>query len=160
QVASDAAKNADAVTVDDGMLQSLPVFDQDYVGTLSQFLDAGAIGTSGVTVVVNGMEVNALNVSASAVQQIKINQDPYSAEYSRPGRGRIEILTKAGSQQFHGDANVVFRNAQFNARNAFAPERVPEERRILEGFLGGPVGDGRKLSFMLSGNDRVEEVQT
>ena len=160
QVASDSARNADAVTVDDGMLQSLPVFDQDYVATLSQFLDAGAIGTSGVTVVVNGMEVNALNVSASAVQQIKINQDPYSAEYSRPGRGRIEILTKAGSQQFHGDANVVFRNAQFNARNAFAPERVPEQRRILEGFVGGPVGDGRKVSFMLSGNDRIEDVQT
>jgi len=39
--------------------------------------------------VVNGMEVSALRVSASAVQQIKINQDPYSAEYAkaRPGAG-------------------------------------------------------------------------
>src|SRR5207248_1313536 len=59
-----------------------------------------------------------------------------------------------------GDANVVFRNAQFNARNAFAPERVPEERRIFEGFLGGPIGDSRKLSFMVSGHDQTEDVQT
>ena len=59
----------------------------------------------GVTLVVNGMEVNALNVSASAVQQIRINQDPYSAEYSRPGRGRVEILTKPGAQRYHGDLN-------------------------------------------------------
>jgi len=159
QVTTDSAKNLDAVTVDEGMLQSLPVFDQDYIATLSQFLDPGAVGTSGVTIVVNGMEVNALNVSASAVQQIKINQDPYSAEYSRPGRGRIEILTKAGSQQYHGSANVFFRNAQLNARNAFAPERVHEERRIFEGFVGGPLGRSGRLSFMISGTDRVEDVQ-
>ena len=85
------------------MLDSLPVFDNDFVATMSQFLDAGSIGNGGVTIVVNGMEVSALNVSASAMQQIRINQDPYSAEYSRPGRGRIEILTKPGSQQYHGE---------------------------------------------------------
>ena len=85
EVNAAAGANSDAVTIDQNMLESLPVFDQDFIATLSRFLDTGSIGTGGVTVVVNGMEVNALNVSASAVQQIKINQDPYSAEYSRPG---------------------------------------------------------------------------
>jgi hypothetical protein len=147
-----AASNVDAVTIDTTMLESLPVFDNDYIATMSRFLDSGSIGTSGVTVVVNGMEVNALNVSASAVQQIRINQDPYSAEYSRQGRGRIEILTKPGGQEYHGDANVIFRDAHVNARNAFAATKPPEQRRIVEGFVGGPLGHSGKTSFMLSDN--------
>src|SRR5439155_13016241 len=119
QVDTTASNNLDAVTVDQGLLDSLPVFDQDFVATLSRFLDAGSIGNGGVTIVVNGMEVNALRVSASAVQQIKINQDPYSAEYSRPGRGRIEILTKPGGQTYHAEANVIGRDARYDARNFF-----------------------------------------
>ena len=99
-----------------------------------------------------------MNVSASAVQQIKINQDPYSAEYSRPGRGRIEILTKPGSQEYHGEGNVIFRDARFNARNAFAAVRPPEQRRIFEGMVGGPLGHG-PTSFVISADDRADDQQ-
>ncbi|PYR32162.1 MAG: hypothetical protein DMF90_24115, partial [Acidobacteria bacterium] len=67
---------------------------------MSRFLDASAIGTNGAMLVVNGVEMNNLSVSASAIQQIKINQDPYSAEYPRPGRGRIEVVLKPGSQEY------------------------------------------------------------
>ncbi|HEV3141656.1 MAG TPA: TonB-dependent receptor, partial [Vicinamibacterales bacterium] len=159
EVDATVSNNVDAVTVDQNMLESLPVFDHDYVATLSRFLDSGSLGTNGVTVVVNGMEVTALNVSASAVQQIRINQDPYSAEYSRPGRGRIEILTKPGSQAYHGETNLIFRDSTFNSRNAFSTTKPPEQRRIFEGFLGGPVGNGGKTSFMLSANDERDDNQ-
>ena len=159
RVDTTASNNVDAVTMDTNMLESLPVFDQDYIATLSRFLDSGSIGTGGVTVVVNGMEVNALNVSASAVQQIRINQDPYSAEYSRPGRGRIEILTKPGSQEYHGDLNLIVRDATFNARNAFASTKPADRRRIGEGFFGGHLGPSGKTSFMLSANDQTDDQQ-
>ena len=159
QVKTGAGNNLDTVAVDQNALQSLPVLDNDFVATLSQLLDAGSIGTNGATIVVNGMEVNGLDVTASAIQQIKINQDPYSAEYSRPGRGRIEILTKPGTQQFHGDANVTFRDSTLNARNAFSAVRPPEQRRIFEGFLGGPVGTGGKTAFMVSADQDAEDLQ-
>jgi hypothetical protein len=159
QVDASAANNVDAVTVDQSMLESLPVFDLDYIATMSRFLDSGSIGTGGVTVVVNGMEVSALNVSASAVQQIRINQDPYSAEYARPGRGRLEILTKPGTQQHHGEGNLIVRDAHFNARPVFAETKPRDERRIVEGFLGGPLGHSGKTSFMLSANDRLQNQQ-
>src|SRR5262249_4199961 len=120
---------------------------------------AGCLGNNGVRVVVNGMEVSALRVSASAVQQIKINQDPYSAEYARPGRGRIEILTKPGSAEYHGEANVIVRDAALNAKNAFATTKPDDHRRILEGVYGGPVGHGGKTSFLFSGHDRMEQQQ-
>jgi hypothetical protein len=154
-----ASGNVDAVAVDATTLDSLPVFDRDYVATLSRFLDTGSLGNAGATVVVNGMEVSALNVSASAISQIRINQDPYSAEYSRPGRGRIEILTKSGSSRFTGEANLLFRDSIFNARNALADVKPPERRRIAEGFVGGPLGGSGRTSFMVSVNDERDDNQ-
>jgi hypothetical protein len=159
EVSTAAATNSDAVTIDQTMLDSLPVFDQDLISTVSRFLDAGALGNAGATVVVNGMEVSALRVSASAVQQIKINQDPYSAEYARPGRGRIEILTKPGSAEYHGEGNVFFRDAALDARNAFAFTKPDDRKHTIEGTLSGPLGASGKTSFMLSGHDQVEDQQ-
>src|SRR5262245_5322922 len=159
EVSTGAATNSDAVTIDQTMLDSLPVFDQDLISTVSRFLDAGALGNGGATVVVNGMEVSALRVSASAVQQIKINQDPYSAEYARPGRGRIEILTKPGSAEYHGEGNFFFRDAALDARNAFAFTKPDDRKHIVEGMFGGPLGSSAKTSFMLSGHDQVEDQQ-
>ncbi|MCU1383246.1 MAG: hypothetical protein JWL71_1943 [Acidobacteria bacterium] len=159
-VAATSGNNVDAITIDQNMLESLPVFDNDFVATMSQFLDAGSIGNGGVTIVVNGMEVSALNISASAMQQIRINQDPYSAEYSRPGRGRVEILTKPGTQEYHGEGTLIVRDAHVNARNPFATTKPPEQRRIYEGFLGGPLGTSGKMSFMLSANDEILDQQS
>ncbi|MGH9141618.1 MAG: carboxypeptidase regulatory-like domain-containing protein, partial [Vicinamibacterales bacterium] len=160
EVGAAAGSNVDAITVDQDMLASLPVFDNDVVATMSQFLDAGSIGNGGVTIVVNGMEVSALNVSAAQMQQIRINRDPYSAEYSRPGRGRVEILTKPGTQQYHGEGSLIFRDAAVNARNPFATTKPPEQRQIYEAFLGGPLGTSGKMSFVLSANDRILDQQS
>ncbi len=154
-----SSANSDAVAVDQQALDRLPIFDRDPIAALSRFLDAGSIATGGVTLVVNGMEVTSLGVSASAIQSIKINQDPYSAEYSRPGRGRIEVLTKPGSQVFHGELNTVVRDGRLDARNAFAATPPSEHRRILEGMLSGPVGKSTRASFVLSGNADAETQQ-
>jgi Carboxypeptidase regulatory-like domain len=154
-----AANNLDAVTIDQDLLGQLPMLDQNYVGTLSRFLDAGVLGSGAPTIVVNGMEVSSLNVSASAVQQIKVNQDPYGAEYSRPGRGRIEILTKPGSQHYEGEVNLIARNGLLDARNAFSDSPPTEQRDTVEGTLGGPLGSGGKTSFLLSGQGNVDDQQ-
>jgi hypothetical protein len=159
QVNTRAENNLDAVSIDQQLLGQLPMLDQDYLGSLSHFLDASAVGTGGPTIVVNGMEVSSLNVPASAVQQIKINQDPYSAEYSRPGRGRIEILTKPGSQTYTGEFDGTYRSGRFNARNAFAGSRSTEQRQLVDATLGGPVGHGGRTSFFLSTLESSDDQQ-
>jgi hypothetical protein len=159
EVKADAASNLDASTVDQKSIENLPMFNQDVLATMSRFLDASSIGTNGATLVVNGVEVNNLNVSASAIQQIKVNQDPYSAEYPRPGRGRIEVVLKPGSQEYHGTANVILRDSRLDARNAFAAVKPEEQRRIFEGFLTGPVRHSEKTSFMLSMKDNADDTQ-
>lgn len=159
QVSTNAADNLDTVSLDRKALDDLPIFDQDYIGTMSRFLDAGSIATGGVTIVVDGVESSRAGVSASAIQEVKINSDPYSAEYPRPGRSRIEIITKPGSSDFHGTFNFVFRDAHLNGRDPFALVRPSEQRRIFEGSLTGPIRRGKKTSFLISANREEEDQQ-
>jgi len=154
-----AESNLNAITISADQLDDLPVLDQDVVAAMSRFLDSTAIGTNGPTVLVNGVEVNVLALSASAIQQIKINQDPYSPEFMRPGRGRIDIITKPGGQEYSGTVNLRFRDSAFAARNAFAAEKPPEQRRIVEGTLGGPLGDGKSTNFLISGTVDAQDNQ-
>src|SRR5437016_553913 len=72
QVNTNAADNLDTVTLDRSALDNLPIFDQDYIGTMSRFLDASSLGTNGVTLVVDGVEATRAGVSASAIQEVKI----------------------------------------------------------------------------------------
>jgi hypothetical protein len=150
QVSTDIAQNQNANTVDRAALDRVPVFDQDYVTTLSRFLDDSAIATNGITLVVNGVEANGPGVSASAVKEVKINQNPYSALFSRPGRARLEITTKGGTPDLHGSVNFMFRDAVFDARNPFAPTKPATQRRYYEGSLTGPLPTSKKTTFLLS----------
>jgi hypothetical protein len=87
-----------------------------------------------------------------------VNNDPYSAEFTRPGRGRIEITTKPGFPNFHGEANFIFRDAIFNAKNYFSPVRPPEARRLYEGHLASPIGRGGHTSFIASASHREQDT--
>lgn len=159
QVSSETSDNQNNNSLTGQALSNLPVFDQDYIGTMSRFLDSGSIGTSGATLVVDGMEVNSLGVSASAIKEVKVNNDPYSAEFSRPGRGRIEVITKSGSAEYHGTFNFLFRDYHLNARDPFALMRPPEQRRIYEGIFTGPVRGSKQTSFLLSVNRSEEDLE-
>jgi hypothetical protein len=159
QVSTNTADGLDTVSMDRTALDNLPIFDQDFIGTMSRFLDASSVGTNGVTLIVDGVESTRAGVSASAIQEVKLNQDPYSAEFSRPGRGRIEIITKPGSAAFHGTFNFLFRDSRLNARDPFALIRPPEQRRIFEGNFTGPLGHSKKTSFLISANREEEDSQ-
>jgi Carboxypeptidase regulatory-like domain/TonB dependent receptor len=160
KISTEASDNKDTVALSEQSLSNLPVFDQDYIGAMSRFLDPSSIGTNGVTLVVNGMEVSNLGVSPSAIKEIKINQDPYAAEYQRPGRGRIEVTTKPGSPEYHGTFNFIFRDAHLNARDPFALTRPPEQRRIYEGYLSGPIRHSKKTAFLFSVSRKEEDLQS
>jgi outer membrane receptor protein involved in Fe transport len=159
QVNTESSDNLNAVSVNQEMLENLPVFDQDYVATMSRFLNSGLIGTGGATLVVDGLESTRVPVSPSAIQQVKINQDPYSAEFSRPGGGRIEIITKPGSAEYHGTVNFILRDYRLNARDAFAVTRPDEQRRIFEGSLTGPIGHSKTTSFLITANRQEQDLQ-
>ena len=159
QVTSEVSENQNVTAMDRAALDRVPIFDQDYIATLSRFLDENATGTNGVSLVVNGIEANGPGVTPSAIQEVKINQSPYSAMFARPGRARLEITTKSGTPDFHGTLNFMFRDSLFDARNAFATVKPPEQRRYYEGSLTGPLGHGKRTTFLLSLNRDEEDQQ-
>ena len=161
-VSSETAQNQDSNTLDRDALDRLPIFDQDYITLLSRFLDSDATGTNGVSLIVNGVEANGPGVTSSAIKSVKINQNPYSALYARPGRARIEIETKGGTPQFHGAVNFLYRDSIFDARNAFATlgPKPPERRTYVEGSLTGPLSLGQRNTFLLSVEDDHDNRQS
>jgi Carboxypeptidase regulatory-like domain/TonB dependent receptor len=162
-----ADSNADLTSSDDNQdasvmtstdLKQLPIFDNDYAGAMSAFLDDSATATGGSGLIVDGVEANRATVSASAVQEVRINQDPYSAQYYWPGRGQMEIITKSAADHYHGQFNFLFRDSALNAQNALAPVKPSEQRRVYEGNVTGPLFFAPKSSFLVSFNRAEEDM--
>ena len=151
-------ENHDSSVLSASELKALPIFDNDYSTAMSAFLDDSAAGSGGSGLMVDGVEANRATVSASAVQEVRINQDPYSAQYYWPGRGQMEIITKSAADKYHGQFNFLFRDSALNAQNALAPAKPYEQRRVYEGHVTGPIFFAPKSSFLASFN-RAEDDQ-
>jgi hypothetical protein len=145
-------ENRDSSVMTSSDLKALPIFDNDYAGAMSAFLDQNVGDTGGTGLMVDGVEANRATVSASAVQEIRINQDPYSAQYYYPGRGQMEIITKSAADHYHGQFNFLYRNSALNAQNALAPTQPFESRQNYEGHVTGPIPHAKKSSFLASFN--------
>ena len=148
----DNNQDAAMVTADD--MKNLPIFDDDIVQTLSAFMSTDVAGEGGATLIIDGVESKTVGISPSAIERVSINQDPYSAQYRQPGRGQVEIITKSATDKFHGSASFTFRdsalNASPNTAPYFASVKQPEQRRLYEGYLTGPVGSLPNTAFLFS----------
>jgi hypothetical protein len=89
--------NHDSSVLSSQDLKALPIFDNDYATAMSAFLDDSATATGGSGLIVDGVEANRATVSASAVQEVRINQDPYSAQYYWPGPPLTAITASSTS---------------------------------------------------------------
>jgi hypothetical protein len=149
-VNTEAADNLNTVRMGGEDLQKLPMLDHDVVGTVVPLLDPSSMGSGGATVVVDGMTSTEKGIPASDIKEIRINKNPYAAEFARPGKSRIEIITKSGGSKYHGSLYFGMRDYRADARNAFATDREPEQRRQEEATFSGPLGDGKKTNFSIS----------
>jgi Carboxypeptidase regulatory-like domain len=150
--ASDA--HQDAFTLDQKTFADLPVKDGDILMALSSFVNP-ADGAA-PTVIVDGMERTDADLPLSSIQEVRINNNAYSAEFPKPGKGRIEIDTRGGDDKFHGGLVVRVRNSVFDARNPLADEKLPFSREGYEANLSGPIVR-KKLWFFLDANDEQQQ---
>src|SRR5207253_10079093 len=67
---------------------------------------------------------------------IRINQNPFSAEYDKLGFGRIEIFTKPGTDKWRGSINYNLQNQLWNSRNPYSPQKAPLHLNEFEGGFG------------------------
>ncbi len=136
---------------DDDLLGGLPTPSEDILSLIGKFVSPAAQGAEGTSIVVDGVEGGQIDVPSSAIRRVRINRNPYSAAYQRPGRGRAEITLKRGHKsRFDGSFAVLARNSVFDARNAFAKSKPDLNRRLLQASIGGPL-PGKRASFYLAG---------
>jgi uncharacterized membrane protein YgcG len=71
--------------------------------------------------------------------QIRVNQNPFSAEFANPGFNRVEIITKPGNDTWRGSGSWGYRNSGLDARNAFATTKPDLLLNRFNFNFGGPV---------------------
>jgi len=92
-----------------------------------------------------------------SIREIRINDNPLSAEYSMLGLGRIEIFTKPGTDKLHASAYGTVGDDSWNSRNPFAPDKSRYNSRMYGGTMSGPVWP-KKAAFF--GDFNREQVET
>jgi hypothetical protein len=94
----------------------------------------------------NGSLMN--NVSAEFIQEVKIQTSNFSAEYGRQSGPAFNIVTKNGTNEFHGAAFEFFRNNALDARNFFAPQKTKLRFNDFGYDLGGPILKNKLFFFV------------
>jgi Carboxypeptidase regulatory-like domain/TonB dependent receptor len=141
-----AAENKSALVLNADQLKE---FSDDDSAFQQQILAmAGGEGSRPPEILVNGFS-NGRFPPKNTIAQIRINQNPYSAQYDRLGFGRVEISTKPGTTKLHGEFDSSGTDNVFNARNPYATVEPPYYTLNLNGNLSGSFNP--KTSFFVSG---------
>jgi len=148
---TDNENNASATVLKEKDLEALPDDPAELEAAL-QALAGPSAGPNGGQIYIDGFTGGRLPPKES-IREIRINQNPFSAEYERLGFGRIEILTKPGSDRWRGQAFLNFNDESLNSRNPFAPNRASSQVRFYGGSVSGPIQKG-KSSFFFDINNR------
>ena len=169
----ETSRSSTTNTIGERRIDNLPINGRNYINftlTDSQVVrdnapNTGAAPTSGLNmsgqrarsnlVNVDGADAtdNSVNgvrstVSQEAVQEFQIITNNYAAEYGRAAGGVVNIITRSGSNQFHGDVFGFLRNRNFQAVNPFSTVPDPAYTRVQAGIaFGGPIKKDKTYYF-------------
>ena len=113
-----------------------------------QQLAGAAAGPNGGQIYVDGFAGGQLPPKSS-ILEIRVNQNPFSSEFDRIGYGRVEIITKPGSEKFHGSLSGYGNTSATNSSNPLVSVQPEYDLYSYSGVIGGPLG--KNVSFVLSG---------
>jgi hypothetical protein len=83
-----------------------------------------------------------------AIQEFKVETSSLPAEYGQHSAGAVNVVSKSGGNEFHGDAFEFVRNGYFNARDFFAPVSDNLKRNQFGGTVGGPIKKNKLFFFL------------
>jgi carboxypeptidase family protein/TonB-dependent receptor-like protein len=96
----------------------------------------------------NSVNASRSTVSQEAVQEFQVVTNSFAPEFGRSAGGVVNVVTKSGTNDFHGNIFGFLRHRSFQARNAFAPIEDPPFTRTQYGFtIGGPFDRDRTFFF-------------
>jgi hypothetical protein len=148
QSLSDPRRNPSNVILSSRDVELLPADETLFLERLAQL--SGATRAEDLTIFVDGFREYKRVPPKGTIDVIRINSNPFSAEYAGSTARRIEITTKPGADAFHGSARLEIRDSMLNARAPMEPELAPMRYRNINGYLQGPISKGR-AGFLLYG---------
>ena len=152
QLSVDASANVGAIVLKEEDLEQLPDDPDDLQSDL-EALAGPAAGPNGAQFFVDGFSGGQLPPKSS-IREIRINSNPFSSEFDSPGFGRVEILTRPGTDNYHGTAFIQYGNRDFDSRNPLLQTKPPGyNSRLITANVGGPLN--KKSSFFLDFNQRA-----
>ncbi len=157
-LSTDSDSNASATVIKGKDLDALSD-DPDELSSELSALAGPSAGPNGGQIYVDGFTGGQLPPKSS-IREIRVNQNPFSAQYDRVGYGRVEVFTKPGADKFHGffqaNGNADFLNTKSPFLGTIAQE--PYHTIFVLGNLTGPITS--KSSFNLGGSHRVIQDNT
>jgi hypothetical protein len=145
------ANNAGAIVLSGKELEALPD-DPDELLTDLQALAGPSAGPNGGQLYIDGFTAGQLPPKSS-IREIRINQNPFSAEFDKLGYGRIEVFTKPGTDKYHGQLFISGNDSAFNSPNPFGGANQPAyDSTQFSGNIGGPIN--KKSSFFIDAQRR------
>lgn len=132
-------------------------------------LNPGTLSINGQRESSNGFTINgadaeetgslaaAIIPNLDSIAEFRILSDNFDAEYGKYTGGQINVITKSGTNQFHGDAFDFLRNTDLDSRNFFSPTRGTFIQNQFGGIVGGPVA--RNRVFFFSDYEGTRQIQ-
>ena len=148
--------NAGAIVIKGKDLDALSD-DPDQLQDELNALAGPAAGPSGGQIYIDGFTGGQLPPKSS-IREIRINQNPFSAEYDKLGYGRIEILTKPGTDKLHGMFMIDGNDSAFNSLNTFVTSEPAYYSTFLNGNVSGSLNS--KASWFFSGFRRDNQANS
>ncbi|WP_348263338.1 carboxypeptidase regulatory-like domain-containing protein [Telmatobacter sp. DSM 110680] len=137
-VSTSADNNASSIVIKGKDLDALSDDPDEMQNELSA-LAGPAAGPNGAQIFIDGFTGGQLPPKSS-IREIRINQNPFSAHYDKLGYGRIEILTKPGTDKVHGNLMVMGNDSAFNSLNPFVSSEPSYYTTFMNGSIGGSLG--------------------
>lgn len=153
QVSVDADSNASSTVIKGKDLDALSD-DPDELSSELSALAGPSAGPNGGQIYVDGFTGGQLPPKSS-IREIRINQNPFSAQYDKLGYGRVEVFTKPGTDKYHGNFSVQGGHKAFNTSNPFlgpGNNQPPYYTLFMLGSISGPIS--HNASFTVGGSHR------
>ena len=138
-ISTDSDNNQNAIVLRGRELEALPNDPQALTAALQAMAGPTDPESGGnPQVKVDGFS-NGQIPPKEAIREVRINNNPFSAENEFPGWNGIEIFTQPGADKWHGAVAFDFNDESLNSRNPFTSTRAPYQQRAYSVNLSGPI---------------------
>src|SRR4029450_13379443 len=142
-LSTESTNNANQTLITGKDLDALPD-DPDELAAALQALAGPSVGPNGGQIFIDGFSGGRLPPKES-IREIRINQSPFAAKNDQPS-GRVDVLTRPGTDKFRSTSYFSFEDESLNSRNPFSFSRTPYQVRNFGGNVAGPLIT-KKASF-------------